>query len=566
MKLVKTIAICILVSALLFTAFACTPGGSENPTQEPGGNETVAPVTPSVDIPVTDPEDSSLETSDAFSITVNEGSEGSAPNVSGSVYTITTPGEYVVSGRLENGQIVVSTGSDEEVRLILNNAYLSSSSSSPILGRSGSKLTVKSETDSYNVVRFTPSAEPGDYDAAIWADTDLKLSGHGTLIVSSTCAGVKSKDDVSVKNVMLKVTSKGNALRGSDSVKIESGTLLLISSETHGIKTSNSDLSSKGKQRGTVLITGGSICIMSANNGISAAYNAQIAPDPEAETETECSVAIFSGAYAGLGSDAAMGICADNAIIVSGGELKVFSVGDGLHANANTRLENGSNSVGDINISGGTVAIECDDDAIHADGFFTVTDGAVTVAKSHEAIEANVVTVAGGTVSLLGEDDGINAQKGREEALVNITGGTLQVTVPDGGADAIDSNGDFTMTGGVVLLRSGASQAGTAGSVEVKGRVTVAGGTIAAIGGIASTPTTDSVNTVIASGTVLPAGSYTVSDSSGNTILSFSLDAEHNSFWLASDRFALNESYTLTSDGSAAVSWTQSSQTVQAAN
>ncbi|MBR4636620.1 MAG: carbohydrate-binding domain-containing protein [Clostridia bacterium] len=559
MKHLKSIVMSLLAAALLFTAFACTPGGSNTPTADPNPGETAAPVTPSVDIPVTDPENSSLETNDAFSITVNEGAE---PNKNGSVYTISAAGEYVLSGRLENGQVVVSARSEDEVRIVLNNAYISSVSSSPILARSGKKITVKSETDSYNVIKYTPSVEPGDYDAAIWADTDLKMSGHGTLIVSSTCAGIKTKDDLSVKNVALKVASVGNALRGSDSVCIESGTLLLISSETHGIKTSNTDVSSKGNQRGTVLITGGSVCIMSANNGISSAYNTQIAQD----TEIECSVAVYAGAYAGFGSDAAMGICADNEIIISGGELNVHSVGDGLHANADKRLENGSNSVGNITVSGGTVGIECDDDALHADGSFTVSNGAIAVTRSHEALEANVITVSGGTVSLYGEDDGINAQKGREEALVNITGGTLQVTVPDGGADAIDSNGDLTMSGGLVLLRSGASQAGTAGSVEVKGRVIVTGGTIAAIGGIASTPTSDSINNVISSGTVLPAGSYTVSDASGNTVLSFSLDAEHNSFWFASDRFELNESYSLSSGGTAVASWTQSAQTVHTTN
>ena len=100
MKHLKSIVMSLLAAALLFTAFACTPGGSNTPTADPNPGETAAPVTPSVDIPVTDPENSSLETNDAFSITVNEGAE---PNKNGSVYTISAAGEYVLSGRLENG-------------------------------------------------------------------------------------------------------------------------------------------------------------------------------------------------------------------------------------------------------------------------------------------------------------------------------------------------------------------------------------------------------------------------------------------------------------------------------
>lgn len=58
--------------------------------------------------------------------------------------------------------------------------------------------------------------------------------------------GIHTKDDLKVKNVALKINVYDDALRGNDSVKIESGDLELISRVGDGIKTSNSDVSSKG--------------------------------------------------------------------------------------------------------------------------------------------------------------------------------------------------------------------------------------------------------------------------------------------------------------------------------
>ena len=93
--------------------------------------------------------------------------------------------------------------------------------------------------------------------AAIWAACDLKLTGKGTLIVSTDYDnGIKSKDDLSVKNVTLKVTAKGNALKGNDSIEVKSGSLYLVSTVSDGVKTVNSDVSSKGNQRGTITFSG----------------------------------------------------------------------------------------------------------------------------------------------------------------------------------------------------------------------------------------------------------------------------------------------------------------------
>lgn len=64
--------------------------------------------------------------------------------------------------------------------------------------------------------------------------------------VASNGKWIHTKDDLKVKNVALKINAYDDALCGNDSVKIESGDLELISRVGDGIKTSNSDVSSKG--------------------------------------------------------------------------------------------------------------------------------------------------------------------------------------------------------------------------------------------------------------------------------------------------------------------------------
>ena len=122
------------------------------------------------------------------------------------------------------------------------------------------------------------------------------------------------------------------------------------------------------------------------------------------------------------------------------------------------------------------------------------------------------------------------------------------------------------MSGGFVLVKGGAQTGGMAGSVDCDGTVTVTGGAIVALGGVCETPGTGSVNTYISSGTSFSAGAYTLTDSSGETVLSFSLTNSYSSCWIASDAIQLNGSYKLCKDGTEVLNWTQTSQSVGKSN
>ena len=254
------------------------------------------------------------------------------------------------------------------------------------------------------------------------------------------------------------------------------------------------------------------------------------------------------------------GIKAENEIIINGGNLTIYAMDDGLHANAGTKLENGESAVGNITVNGGSITVICADDGMHADGELTVNGGTVHIVDSHEGLEGNVININGGDVTVYGNDDGLNAGKGSVTPLINITGGTLDVTTPSSDTDGIDSNGNITMSGGFVIVKGGAQMGGMAGSVDLDGTLTVTGGTIIAIGGICETPGSGSVNTYASGGTSLSAGSYVLQNSKGETLASFTLESSYSSCWIASENIRLSESYSLTKDGSSVLSWTQSQQ------
>lgn len=99
-------------------------------------------------------------------------------------------------------------------------------------------------------------------------------------------------------------------------------------------------------------------------------------------------------------------------------------------------MEDGNTSTGNIEINGGTLTLYSRDDAIHADGNLTVNDGEISITYSYEGLEATVVQILGGKVSVVASDDGINGT-GTSGSSIVIGGGEGYVYA---GGDGLDSN------------------------------------------------------------------------------------------------------------------------------
>lgn len=630
------------VAAVILAMCLMTSGcGSQNyTTNNKNTDTTIASSITAQDTNVTHADDADnykTEITGEFSIT---STDGSTITQNDSVYTITQAGEYTVTGLLSEGQIVVNADDNAEITIVLNGTSITCSNGSPIYIKNADNVKIKSEENTYNCIvdarteaddnSDNSSSENGN--AAIYAACDLKLVGKGALSVTGNYNnGIQSKDDISIKNVTIKVNAVNNAIKGNDEVAIESGEIIAISRKGDGIKTSNISLSSKGKQKGNVIISGGNIDIYAACDGIDAAYGVDVSGDGNlniyTDTYSDYSEAVAadnSGSSAssvgtppdmnntqnngnmgnppdmnnsssnpgmkgnfGGGNRAAngmpgnnssgnsskksystKGIKAESEINISGTAINISSTDDGIHANSDSGvLETGEDGKGIISISGGTITISTGDDGIHADKELNITDGYINVLTSYEGLEAITINISGGQSFIYAADDGINActGDGSSTPLINITGGYIDVTTGSGDTDAIDSNGSYTQSGGMVLVKGGSSSGQVSGSIDVDGNITITGGTCIALGGICETPV-NSVNAYVFSSVSFNAGSYSVKDSSGNEIISFTLNNSYSNGWICASALTTNTEYTLYCDGSSLTNWTQSAGTMGASN
>lgn len=634
------------VAAVILAMCLMTSGcGSQNYTINSKSTDTT--VTSSItaqDTNVTHADDADnykTEITGEFSIT---STDGSTITQNDSVYTITQAGEYTVTGLLSEGQIVVNADDNAEITIVLNGTSITCSNGSPIYIKNADNVKIKSEENTYNCI-VDARAEADDNpdnsssengNAAIYAACDLKLVGKGALSVTGNYNnGIQSKDDISIKNVTIKVNAVNNAIKGNDEVAIESGEIIAISRKGDGIKTSNSSLSTKGKQKGNVIISGGNIDIYVACDGIDAAYGVDVSGDGNlniyTDTYSDYSEAVAadnSGSSANsLGNPPDMnntqnngnmgnppdmnnsssnsdnnpdmkgnfggrnraangmpgnnssgnsskksystkGIKAESEINISGAAINISSTDDGIHANSDSGvLETGEDGKGIISISGGTITISTGDDGIHADKELNITDGYINVLTSYEGLEAITINISGGQSFVYAADDGINActGDGTSTPLINITGGYVDVTTGSGDTDGIDSNGSYTQSGGMVLVKGDSSSGQVSGSIDVDGNITITGGTCIALGGICETPV-NSVNAYVFSSVSFNAGSYSVKDSSGNEIISFTLNNSYSNGWICTSALTTNTEYTLYCDGSSLTNWTQSAGTMGASN
>lgn len=532
------------VAAVILTMSLMTAGCARNSTSTTtasGGETTITSGITKEDTDVThsdDAENYRVSITGDFTVT-SDTSDGVTQ--SGSVYTITKAGEYTVAGLLSEGQLIVDAGDEDEVTIVLNGTSITCSSGSPIYVKNASEVKIKSEENSFNEVidNRTEATEDSSDDAgnaAIYATCDLKLVGKGALVVTGNYNnGIQSKDDLSIKNVIVKVTAVNNAVKGNDAVDIESGNIIAISAKGDGIKTSNSSISNKGNQKGIVTITGGNIDVYAACDGIDAAYVVDISGDGNlniyTDTYSEYSEEVTSsGSSSGTSNSrnssanktasantvsyvAASDTIANAPGGFGGGNMGGMDGQNGGNKAGGDRLgmpgdfnESGNSSgqsystkgikaESEINISGFTINISSTDDGIHANS----DSGVLETGEDGKG----TIVINGGSITISSGDDGMHADKqldandgyinivtsyeGLEAITINLNGGKIYVYATDDGINACTGDGK---TSPIVNVTAGyidiTTASGDTDGIDSNGNYVQTGGFVLVKGGSSS--------------------------------------------------------------------------------
>ena len=425
--------------------------------------------------------DDSFDRQSAASITLSGStaqSNGSGVSINNATVTISKEGCYLISGELEDGQIIVDAGDSDKVQLVLDNASIHCSTGSAILVRNADNVKVTLAADSENELSDGTEyqTDNDNPDAALCSKDDLVINGSGSLTVQGNYKhGIAGNDDLVITGGRLTVNSLSHALRGKDSVAILDGTFVLTS-QKDGIQASNTEDSTKG----WVQIDGGNFTIQSSGDGIQAETNLSIydgsftitsgggavngadhtenrgggfgrpggnRPDsangqtsPEmssqpaecGQTPSEMPSQPAEGEQSSSGNESDYSelifdpddfddtSTADSDTTVS---TKGIKAGNALLIQQGTFVidsaDDAIHSNYSVTIDGGSFQLSSGDDGIHAEAYLNINGGTTTIAESYEGLEAAQIHISGGTTQVSSSDDGLNATGGSSFELVD---------------------------------------------------------------------------------------------------------------------------------------------------
>ena len=490
--------------------------------------------------------------------------DSSSVTISDNTITITDEGTYLLTGSLSDGQVIVDAD-DKKVQLVLDSVDINCDTSAALYVKAADKVFVTLASDSENTLSNTNdfvAIDDNNIDAVIFSKDDLTLNGSGTLTVTAKYGhGIVSKDDLVITSGTYQITAAKHALSGQDSVRIADG-ILTLNAGTDGIHSENTDDDAKG----FIYIANGDISITADSDGFDAEETLQVDGG---------NIEVYAGDD-GLHSDDDLIITAGTinvtksyeglegmTVTIEDGDISVVSSDDGINAS-------GDGTSGESS-QGGTPPEKPDDsdsteDRPEPPNGFDKNDNSSADSNSDSNSDSKPADLPDGNAGRGdrnggpgGDNSGLGG--GMKEAtdynLIQISGGKIYINAS---GDGIDSNGNLTVTGGEIYVDGPTS--GGDGALDCSGTALISGGTVIAVGssGMAenfdSSSAQGSMITTVSDSMIT--GDITLTDSEGNTIVSYSPSKEYSSVVISCADLKEGETYTLVAgDTSTSVSLNQ---------
>lgn len=524
--------------------------------------------------------DPSYDEENSVRITLNGASaeaDSDSVQISEGIVTISAEGTYIISGTLDEGQIVVRVQDSEKVQLVLDEATIQCADSAALYVAEGDKVfvTLADGTENALINGGTFADEQDEsIDGALFSRQDLTINGSGTLHITSPAGhGIVCNDDLVLTGGTISVSSASHGLKANDSVRMTGALTLSVDAGKDGIHAENDEDDSLG----FVYIEQGTFSLEAEGDGLSASAYMQILDGTFAITAGGGSVNGTKessdqwGGFMGRGSGpqrqmseseqtsseddstSMKGLKAAGDLTIVSGTFQIDSADDAVHANAS------------ITVRGGTFDITTGDDGMHADDTLTITDGTIAIGESYEGLEALHVDIQGGNITLTSSDDGLNAAGGTDASgteggrdgmfggggmsassggTITISGGILNINAS---GDGIDANGTIEITGGYTVV-CGPTQGDTA-TLDYDAAASISGGTFIGTGasGMAQTFSDAQQGLISVSLNAQTEGTaITLTDQDGNEIISYTPELSYAVIILSSPDIISGETYTLT--------------------
>lgn len=196
--------------------------------------------------------------------------DSSAIKAEGSSVTLTKAAKYLLSGVLDNGQLVIDAGESGQVYLVFSNLNISCQFSAPVYVKSADKVIIELASGSSNSLTDAKSysyasEEKTEPNACLFSDCDLTISGSGSLKINGNYNnGIGCQDNLSIKDGDITVSAANNAVKGSRSVMVEDGNLT-VDQAVNGIITE-----SIRDSEGFILISGGNFSVTCSGDALKA--------------------------------------------------------------------------------------------------------------------------------------------------------------------------------------------------------------------------------------------------------------------------------------------------------
>ncbi len=493
--------------------------------------------------------------------------------IDGQTVTITQAGTYQIAGTLDDGALIVESGENAKITLMLGGVSIKNSTGAAIQIATADDVTIELSEGTTNVLQSgekvdiaTATESEEASGGALQSKVDLKIKGKGSLTVLGYLNnGIHCTKDLKIKNGNISVTALGHGIKGKNSVTVSGGTVTVTSGKD-GITSDETE----NEEKGFVTIEDGEIIITSAGDGVSAETTLTMtggvvsiisgggSANAQQKNDNMRDWWDFDNSASDDNSASCKGLKAGKALVISGGSITIDAQDDALHTD------------GDMTISGGECILSTGDDGAHAALSLTVLDGKITVLTSYEGLEANQITLAGGELDITASDDGINANGGSDGFSGGFGGGfggrrsdmnsqsgdmtppdnSNMQTPPDGnapsgnpptmpGQDAADSTttDDTTDKQPVLLITGGKITVNADGDgLDSNGDLRVEGGDITINGpsnggnGALDIGTENGGAGVIAGGTLIALGTSSMTENFGSTSTQCAFLVTMNSF------------------------------------